>query len=685
MYKKQIESKSFINQILNSIHVGIMIIDVKTKIVDYVNKYALEIINRSRKCVEGKVCENFLCSEKKSLCPILDMNQFADNCRCTIFKKDGSVAVINKSSVLIQRNDKQLLLESFMDISKQVENEELLRLCDNKFRTIFMNTGVASILIASDMTILLANNEFMNLMMIKHDEIKSRPLFTNFFHKEDIEKLILYHHNRRVDFKSAPRNYEIRGLVNNNKVLHLYVTVAMVPETDQSIATFVDITEYKLARQLLISQAYTDGLTGLANRSQFINKLDCEIVSAKDKNCILGIALLDLDEFKDVNDSLGHSAGDSVLVEVSGRLKSVLRNSDVLARLGGDEFVILFSDLSGANDLADICRKLLQVIDMPFIIDGSEFFLSVSIGLGLFPHDGESPERLLQCADMAMYRAKSIGKNTFKFYTESLNEEVVKRANFENNLRLSLNENRVVAHYQPIVSLINRRVVSFEALARVVMNDGSVILNADFIAMAEKSALITKVDTAVLNHACSWISSLNAIGFKNIKVAVNVSARHLLRENFISKIRNSIKIYGIDPTQLEIEITETAVMENLNHANRTLIDLRDMGIDLSLDDFGTGYSSLSYLRHLPVQKLKIDKSFTSRYDTVDGSELLVTIVNLAKNLGLNPLAEGVETEEQALYLCKIGCTLAQGWLFSKAVPSCDAEYFVLNPELYNSI
>jgi len=678
MCKKQIKSNSFINQILNSIHFGVMIVDIETEIVDYVNEYALKILNRSRTCVEGKNCKNFFC-------PVLDMNQLVDNYRCKIIKNDGSVAVINKSSVLIKRNDKQMLLESFMDISQQVEDEALLRLCDDKFRTIFMNTGVASILIAGDMTILLANNEFLNLMMIKHDKIKSKPLFTNFFHKEDIEKLILYHRNRRIDFKSAPRNYEIRALINNKDVVHLFVTVAMVPETDQSIATFVDITEYKLARELLVNQAYTDRLTGLANRTQFMSKLDCEIVSAKDKNCIIGIALLDLDEFKDVNDSLGHSAGDSVLVDVAGRLKSVLRNSDVLARLGGDEFVIMFSDLSGPNDLADICRKLLKVIDMPFFIEGSEFFLSVSIGLSLFPNDGESSERLLQCADMAMYRSKSIGKNTFKFYTESLNEKVVKRANFENNLRLSLNENRIVAHYQPIVSLEDRKVVSFEALARVVMNDGSVILNADFIAMAEKSALITKVDTAVLNHACSWISSLNTIGYKNIKVAVNISARHLLREDFIAKVCNSIEIHGIDPKQLEIEITETAVMENLNHANRTLISLRDMGIDLSLDDFGTGYSSLSYLRHLPVQKLKIDKSFTSQYDTEDGSELLITIVNLAKNLGLKPLAEGVETEEQALYLCRIGCTLAQGWLFSKAIPSCDAEYFVLNPELHNSI
>jgi len=682
---KNIDNDSFISQILDSVHVGIIIVDVEKRIIIHVNECALRIIGRSRDDVVGKLYDTLLYSEDSCMGSTDNIDRCKDDCKLEIIRNDGSAVMISKSSVIIERNHKKMLLETFMDISKQVKSDMMLQISDRKYYTMFMNTGIASIVIDEDMSISMANNEFINLMKINAESIKSKPSFINFFQNNYIDKLIQFHKIRRICNECAPRNYEVSAVNSYDEIIELYVTVAMIPGTKQSIASFVDITEFKLTKQMLINQSYKDRITGLSNRIEFIELLEYAIASVDRRGGIIGIALLDLDEFKNVNDSLGHSAGDNVLIEVANRLKSVLRSSGKVARLGGDEFAVMISDLSDPDDLAVISRKIMHVFNLPFIIDGNEFFVGASIGISIYPSDGKTSEKLLQCADMAMYRSKSLGKNTFTFYTESLNEKVIKRANFENNLRLSLNENRVIAHYQPIVSLINRKVVCFEALARIVMKDGSVSLNAEFITMAEKSALITKVDTAILNHACSWISSLNDIGYNNVRVAVNISAKHLLRGNLITKIRDAIDLYGVNPCQLEIEITETAIMENLNNASRIMSDLIDMGINFSLDDFGTGYSSLSYLRHLPVKKLKIDKSFTARYDTVDGSALLVTIVNLAKNLGLEPLAEGVETEEQASYLFKIGCKLAQGWLFSKAIPSCDAEYFVCNPFLHRSM
>lgn len=548
-----------------------------------------------------------------------------------------------------------------------------LRESEERYRTIFMNTGAASILIDEDTSIILANREFAKFAGVSEERLAERPSWTQFFHEDDAPRMLEYHRLRRVTPEAAPRVYEARFKDALGRVRHVSMTVALIPGTGKSIASILDIGRMKEAEERLARQAFTDDLTGQPNRAHFLIRLEHAVAMAERAGSRLGVMLLDLDEFKGINDSLGHQAGDDVLIQVAERLRAALRRSDTLARLGGDEFTIIVEGVDEPEDMAEVARKLIAALSEPFSAAQAEIFLGVSIGVAVYPQDGRTPERLMQCADMAMYRSKTLGKNTFSFFTPDLNYQAVVRLRTENNLRQALAEDRVAAYFQPVVGIEDGRPTGFEALARWRDENGAIPPDAGFIAVAEKTGLIVRIDRLILEQACGFCARLNATGGRRLFVAVNISARHFLRGTLVDDVSGALAASGLDPDCLEIEITETTLMENFEAARRVIGELSALGVRLALDDFGTGYSSLAYLRNLPVQKLKIDRAFIARSHTPDGAALLKAVVDLAVSLSIEPVAEGVETREQADYLRSIGCRLAQGWLFGRAVPAEQAE------------
>ncbi len=670
------DNETFFAQVLGAVHVGVMVVNAATRRVEQINPYGLSLMGRSEEEILGEVCNNLVCPALEGKCPVLDLGNEVDQSKRELLRRDGSRIPILKSVVPIERKGERLLLETFIDISGQEETEQLLRESEERYRTIFMNTGTASILIDDDTAIQLANSEFLKLARVTEHDIDRHPSWVDFFHPEDVARMTEFHRLRRIAPSNAPRTYEARFLNTQGESVHVNMTVAMIPGTGQSIASILDISQAKAAEERLVQQAFTDALTGLPNRQHFLIRLEHAIETASRAGRLAGVMLLDLDEFKSINDSLGHQAGDEVLVHVGKRLRGVLRRSDTLARLGGDEFTVILEGLDDPHDLTEVARKIISVLEQPFAVADAEVFVGVSIGVSLYPNDGETPERLVQCADLAMYRSKELGKNTFSFFTSDLNEQAVKRLQTEVSIRNALVEQRILAYFQPIVALDSGRIVGFEALARWQREDGAVTMDAEFILVAEKSGLIMNIDRRMVSHACAFAARLGKMGRPDLRVAVNISARHFLRGNLVEEVSAAIMEHGINPAQIEVELTETAVMENFDMACKTLAALAATGVRLALDDFGTGYSSLSYLRGLPVQKLKIDRSFTSQFDSPEGASLLRTIMDLTQSLGLTPVAEGVETTEQADFLRSIGCALAQGWLFGRPASREEAQELV---------
>ncbi len=537
---------------------------------------------------------------------------------------------------------------------------------EKRYRTLFMNTGAATILIGADTRIQLANPEFLNLVGLgPQDQVEGRS-WTEFFHADDLPRMREYHALRRKTPGLAPRGYESRILTRRNEVREVRLTVASIPGTDLSLATIADITAQKSNERQLERQAFYDALTGLANRQLFQDRLRRAMLTAGREQSQVGLLLLDLDEFKHVNDSLGHSAGDLILREAAARFASVLRNSDTLARLGGDEFAVILEDMEGIDALMRVAKDLLGALRAPFLVEGSEIYLGVSVGIAVYPLDAEDAERLVQCADLAMYRAKEQGKNTFGLYKKDLNDQAVRRLTLEAELRQALAEERFSVLYQPKVEAAGQRISGMEALVRWRDAGGGLRPPSAFIPFAESSGLIVPIDFFVLEQACRQTVAWQAAGHRDLTLSVNLSAQHFRRLDLPKRVLEILERTGLSPACLELEITETALLKNFQAAHTMMEDLRSHGVRFALDDFGAGYSSMSYLMALPLQAVKMDKTFVDRIDEESGRgrALARAILSMAEGLGLPVVAEGVETEAQLRFLRDEGCRYVQGYLFA---------------------
>ncbi len=390
---------------------------------------------------------------------------------------------------------------------------------------------------------------------------------------------------------------------------------------------------------------------------------------------------LDLENFKRINDTLGRSMGDLLLQQVAERLVCCIRNSDTvartslgqqqdtLARLGGDEFTILLTEIAHPEDAAKVAQRLLNSLAHPFLLSGQEVFASISIGITVYPFDGTDAESLMKNADAAMYHAKSRGKNNFKYYSMSLNASASERLVLENKLRRALERNELVLYYQPKINVLSGKIFGTEALVRWNHPEMGMVSPADFIPMAEETGLINPIGEWVLRTACHQNKIWQASGFGKLPVAVNLSSKQFKHQNLIEQVAAALKDSGLAPRFLELEITESVIMENTEMTISTLRRLKDMGVKLSLDDFGMGYSSLSTLINFPLDFIKIDRFFLKDLSRNAGNKAIVeAIIAMARSMGLSVIAEGVESEEQLLFLYERGCHLIQGFLFSRPVP-----------------
>jgi diguanylate cyclase (GGDEF)-like protein/PAS domain S-box-containing protein len=436
------------------------------------------------------------------------------------------------------------------------------------------------------------------------------------------------------------------------------------------VATFEDITEWRKVQAQISHMAHHDALTDLPNRTLFREQLEQALRHAK-RDYQTAVLFLDLDHFKDINDSLGHPIGDSLLKEVAARLLSCTRESDTVARLGGDEFgVVQVGTESQTTEASSLADRIVDVIGAPYSIQGHQLIIGVSVGISLAPADGSDPDQLLKNADLALYRAKSDGRGTYRFFETGMDARAQARRLLELELRAALLRSEFGIYYQPIHDLKINQIIGFEALVRWNHPLRGLIEPGNFIPLAEETGLIVPIGDWVLRRAC-----MDAAGWsQNVCVAVNLSPAQFKNPGLVSAVVSALKESGLAPSRLELEITETVLLQNSAVTLDTLHKLRDFGVRISMDDFGTGYSSLSYLRSFPFDKIKIDRSFVHELGSRDDSMAIVrAVTGLGKSLGISTTAEGVETKEQLALLRSEGCTEVQGYLFNPPRPASEVE------------
>jgi diguanylate cyclase (GGDEF)-like protein len=421
-------------------------------------------------------------------------------------------------------------------------------------------------------------------------------------------------------------------------------------------------------------QATHDALTDLPNRVLFMDRLGREIAHAERDGHLFAVLLLDLDRFKQINDSLGHGAGDQLLEDVARRLSGAVREVDTVARIGGDEFLLLIADTRDQSDLAAVAAKIGEALDEPFRVGSAELHTSASIGISVYPADGTTGDDLVARADEAMYFAKQSGRNSYQFFNRTMSVFSQDRLDLENDLRRALPMNQFEVHYQPKSDVASGRVNSVEALLRWRHPTRGLVSPAEFIPLAEENGLILSIGEWVLREACRQARDWQRMGLPFLRVAVNVSPVQFRQSNFLQAMRTALLDFDLEPQYLEIELTETTVMDNAEGSVQILEELSRMGVVVSIDDFGTGYSSMSYLRRFPIDKLKIDRSFISDLTTNSAdSSIVQAIISLAHSLRLKVVAEGVETAEQLERLRELGCDQYQGFFRSAAVPAAEIE------------
>lgn len=436
-----------------------------------------------------------------------------------------------------------------------------------------------------------------------------------------------------------------------------------------------DITERKKAEKTIQYMAFYDSLTGLPNRNQFRNHLNEVLTKQIDK--VQAVLFLDLDRFKIINDTKGHTVGDFILQKVAHRLAATVKSEGMVSRQGGDEFIILLEDTDKGR-ATDVAQQILSEFSKPLEVNDQEFFVTPSIGISFYPDDGLDVETLIKNADTAMYQAKERGKNNFQFYSSNLNGISIRKMELENGLRKALEKDQLMLHYQPQVSLQTGELVGIEALIRWEHPEHGLIPPSEFIPLAEETGLIVLIGKWVLREACKQRKEWEQIGFHDFPVAVNVSVRQFEDDHLIDYISTLLNDIGLDGNHLELEITES-IMQNLENSRIILNKLKDLGVLLSIDDFGTGYSSLSYLKHLPIDKIKIDKSFVDDIIYHSNQGIMVkTIIDMGLNLNFAVIAEGIETNEQLDFLKENECKIGQGYLFSKPIPAGQMKKYLLS-------
>lgn len=502
---------------------------------------------------------------------------------------------------------------------------------------------------------------------------------------EDIDAA-KYAFRAQSSFERATYNVELRLRCQSDREEYRYFDISFIPILNTARVDHIgaskeflplkgsygvarDITERKKVEYAMAYQAHHDMLTGLPNRTLFNDRLEISIAHAKRNHHRLAVLFLDLDRFKWVNDTLGHSYGDELLKNVASRLKNCLREGDTLARIGGDEFTIILPEVPNKEDVPMVAKKILATLEQPFILDNREINISASIGVAIFPDHGDSIDALTKSADIAMYHVKWKGKNGFMQYDSSMDSIFHKKMSIESDLRKAIENNELELYFQPQVDVDTLKVVGLEALTRWHHEERGWITPAEFIPLAEEAGLISMLTSWLIKQVTIQHHRMQKAGFGEISIAVNVSPESVLKHDFVSNFLLSLRSENIANEAIEIEITENIIMQDMENSILKLNELSRQGVKIAIDDFGTGYSSLAYLQKLPMHSIKLDQTFVHNIQFI-GQELPIVsaIIGIAKGFNLKMIAEGVETTEQMQVLKSLGCSVMQGYLFSKPLP-----------------
>jgi len=451
----------------------------------------------------------------------------------------------------------------------------------------------------------------------------------------------------------------------------------LIPAIERELREAQMRRERLRAEAAALHQAHYDKLTDLPNRTLFLDRLTLALAQAARNRKMLAVLFVDLDRFKTIVDTLGHAIGDQLLRGVAGRLGACLDAGETLARFGGDEFAILLPQINRADKAVKLAQKMLEALKPAFQFTAQELHITTSLGIALYPYDGEDADTLLKNADTALYRAKEQGRNNYQLYSPAMNARAFERLALENALRRAMERQEFLLHYQPQMELSSGKVVAMEALVRWQHADLGVVYPAEFISLAEETGLIGALGEWVLRTACTQNVAWQKAGLPPLRVAVNLSGRQFQQQNLVDVLARILKDTLMDPRLLELEITESIAMQNADYTNVMLKEFKTMGIHIAMDDFGTGYSSLSYLKKFPIDTLKIDQSFVRDLSTDPNDAAIAnTVIVLAHSLKLQVIAEGVETREQEDFLRQHGCDLAQGFLFSEPLSADQFEAFI---------
>ncbi|MEZ5559990.1 MAG: EAL domain-containing protein [Pseudomonadales bacterium] len=594
----------------------------------------------------------------------------------TYVRRDGSKLPVSLSVTALL--DASGAVEGYLAVARDVSQDrdvaQRLKLAKN----VFESAGEAILVTDARLRIVDVNPAYLDMTGFSRAEvIGSKPRASASGRHDRSFYRSIWRAVRRDGYWSG----ELWDRRKNGELFPQSLTISAIKDDQGRISNYVgifkDVTSQKAAEEELERMAYFDPLTGLPNRALFKDRLQHEMDVATRKQGRVALLFIDLDRFKFVNDTLGHEAGDKLLLEAAWRIKQVVRQSDTLARLGGDEFTLVVADAHDMTDVGHVASKMIETLEKVFVIDGREVFIGASVGIAVYPDDGRSVSSLTKNADTAMYLAKQAGRGTYRFFKREMNTQNERRLALEASLRRAVDNEEFVLHYQPKIDLARRAVVGFEALLRWQHPDFGLIAPGDFIPLAEETGLILPMSRWVLRAALAQLADWHRLGYVDLDMAVNLSARQFQDQQLVDDVTSVLRDTDIEAGSLELELTESLLMVDAARALAIMRRLRDLGVKLSIDDFGVGYSSLSYLKRFPIHSLKIDRGFVR--DVVDNPEdaaIVSAIMSLAATLQLQVVAEGVETTAQEAFLAERGCDLVQGYLYSRPLPVAEASEFL---------
>jgi len=588
--------------------------------------------------------------------------------------KDGHrVSVRLKGTLVTAPDGEELILSIVEDITQSEITETRMKLLAN----VFEHSGECFMVTDHDNRIIEVNPTFTRVTGYTPDEVMGRnPKILSSGRTTEEEY--------RTMWTAIDKDGHWRGEIwDRHKDGHIYpkwlnISVMRDPQGNitHHIASFTDITEHKAVEERIHYLAHHDPLTQLPNRLSLQSRLDQALATARRETGLLAVLFIDLDRFKTINDSLGHHIGDLLLIQVAGRLMENVRQSDIVARLGGDEFVVALTDIE-LGAIGKLAEKIQRALDQPYFIEKHELHSSPSIGISVFPTDGMTVDDLMKNADAAMYHAKELGRNNFQFFSSSITERTNERLELERGLRQAVERQEFVLHYQPQIDILSGRTIGVEALVRWQHPDKGLVGPDKFIPIAEETGLIRPLGLWVIEEALGQLAHWRRTGIELRRMAVNLSAHQLSDEDLLTTLIAKLAKHGLSGADLELEITESVAMHNPQKTAEFLGKLRQQGIEIAIDDFGTGYSSLAYLKLLPLDRLKLDRSFVRDIETdANDATISAATISLAHSLGLAVVAEGVETTAQLRFLDSLGCDIAQGYLFSKPLPAAACADFL---------